>query len=250
MAVSPDDGVPPADSPLAERLRTGELTPVGRFAAASNATLLCRVGDSDTLAVYKPRRGEAPLWDFPPGTLWLREVAAYVLAGALGWPLVPVTVRREEGPHGPGSVQHFVDHDPDHHYFWLLEHGGEGILAQLRRMVVFDLLANNADRKASHVLLAEGDRILLVDHGVCFAAEPKLRTVAWHFAGEPVPEAERSAVVALAERLREGQDPAGRLAGLLSDEELAALADRAELVAGLRELPAPSGPRPFPWPPL
>lgn len=237
-------------------LATAELEPVGRFAHASNATLLCRLAGSDDMVVYKPRRGEVPLHDFPDGTLWLREVAAYVVSNALGWPRVPETVRRDDGPFGPGSVQRYVPHDPDRHYFWLLEHGGEGVLRQLRRMVLFDLVVNNADRKGGHVLLADddavpdrgGDRIYLVDHGVCFAAEPKLRTVAWHFAGEPVPPDDRERAAWLAEQVHQGGELAARLDGLLSTGELDALSRRAQSAAETDTFPFPSGPRPYPWP--
>ena len=135
------------------------------------------------LAVYKPQAGEAPLWDFPDGTLGQREVAAYTLASALGWPSVPPTVWRE-GPEGPGSVQAFVDADFEEHYFTLRSAFAE----QFRRVAAFDLVANNADRKGGHCLLVRDTGVVwLIDHGVCFAVEPKLRTVVWDHAGEPVP---------------------------------------------------------------
>lgn len=244
-----------AETVLLDLLRHAELEPVGRIASASNVTLLCRLGGDppgrELLAVYKPERGEAPLWDFPPDTLHRREVAAYVVDRALGWGMVPPTVRRDDGPYGRGSVQLFVDHDPDRHYFALVEEGDPDVLSQLRRMVVFDLVVNNADRKGSHVLLSEDGRIHLVDHGICFHHEPKLRTVAWDFADEPVPEDARDDVARLAGLLSDAAHPVTRRLGdLLDDAEIAALARRARQAGELDRLPRPSGPRPLPWPPL
>ncbi len=134
-------------------------------------------------AVYKPLRGERPLWDFPDG-LYRREVAAYELSAALGWSLVPETVARDDGPYGAGSYQRFVDADFTEHYFTLLEQPDHHDL--LRRIAVFDLVANNADRKSGHCLLGDDGNIWGIDHGLCFAVPPKLRTVMWDFAGEPI----------------------------------------------------------------
>ncbi|HEX9765882.1 MAG TPA: SCO1664 family protein [Nitriliruptorales bacterium] len=242
---------------------------LGRFAGASNATFLCRVGDHDApdlvrvaadgnlvlapgagdhLAVYKPHAGEAPLWDFPDAALYKREVAAYELAVALGWDAVPLTVVRD-GPHGIGAVQRYVEHDPHRHYFALLEEASPAIIGQLRRMVVFDLLVNNADRKGGHVLVDTDDHVWLVDHGVTFHFELKLRTVAWEFALEPVPQALRSAARSLARQLRTGIGGLrDRLEDLLTAVEVDALQERAEQVADLERFPEPTGPRPYPWP--
>lgn len=241
------------------RLREESLTLLGRFGAASNATFLVWLGDGapdgpvdvdrldpGRLAVYKPRAGERPLWDFPEGTLHRREVAAFRISEHLGWDLVPATVLRGDGPHGEGSLQRYVPHDPEQHYFWLLEHGGPELRAQLEEMVTFDLVIDNADRKAGHVLLEDG-AVRLVDHGVSLHVEPKLRTVAWDFATTAVPAHLRDDVTALAESLQSGP-VASALAGLLSDAEQQALARRARWVADLRAFPEPTGPRPYPWP--
>jgi uncharacterized repeat protein (TIGR03843 family) len=261
------------------RLLDAPLEPVGQFADASNATLLVRLRDRDPrtmdeivadlgrqpavadldpsdLAVYKPQRGETPLWDFPDGTLHAREVAAYEISAALGWDLVPVTVRREDAPLGVGSLQRFVPHDPEQHYFWLLEHGETEVIAQLVAMVVFDLVIDNADRKGGHVLLEHpigatppddaAPRIRLVDHGVSLSVEPKLRTVGWHFAGEPVPTNLREDVARLAEQVDDALGP--RLTGLLNLAEIAVLADRLRRLPDLEVFPQPQGERPFPWP--
>lgn len=248
-----------------ERLATAPFEVVGRFAEASNATLLARLTDRDPdplpddvafedldpadLAVYKPKRGEAPLWDFPPGTLHRREVAAWLVSEALGWDLVPATVLRADGPFGPGSLQRYVPHDPQRHYFAIMEEGRQDLVGQLLAMVVFDLVIDNADRKGGHVLVEDlgGDeRIRLVDHGVAFNVDTKLRTVAWDFAHEPVPAELRRDVARL------GKDLDGelgqRLASLLAEDEVAVLRTRLPRIAALEAFPPPLGPRPFPWP--
>ena len=250
----------------AHRLASAPYEVVGRFADASNATLLARLTDRGDapldegatlddleptdLAVYKPRRGEAPLWDFPGGSLHRREVAAFLVSEALGWDLVPTTVLRDDGPFGAGSLQRFVVFDPEQHYFALRESTDPRIRHQLQAMVVFDIVIENADRKGGHVLLEEvddGHRVRLIDHGVCFHHEPHLRTVAWDFALDPVPDDLRDDVARLGEWL------AGRgevvLAPLLDLVELEALAARIRAVVDeLTHFPEPVGPRPFPWP--
>ena len=156
------------------------------MAWSSNATFLVNASldDIEVPAVYKPQRGERPLWDFPEGTLCNREVAAYELSEALGWSIVPETVLRD-GPYGVGMVQRFIDHDPDDHYFTLLEAHPD----DFQRFAAFDVLANNADRKGGHCLQAKRDgHIWGIDHGLTFHVVDKLRTVIWDFAGEPVPE--------------------------------------------------------------
>lgn len=222
---------------------------IGRFASASNITLLCRVGTE--LAVYKPLAGETPLWDFPHGTLHRREVAAFLVDRALGWEMVPETVIRDDGPYGPGSLQRFVEHDPEQHYFWLVNATSPDVALQLRRMVAFDIIVNNTDRKAGHVLLAKDGHIRLVDHGVCFHEEGKLRTVAWDFAGERIPAEIHEAARLLAEKLGDPDDELHRrLSGLLAPAEIDVTRQRAASVAKLEEFPEPTGRRPFPWPPI
>ncbi len=171
--------------PVRAVLEDGEIEIEGRMPWSSNGTFLVQVtlGDAWTRAIYKPRRGERPLWDFPAG-LDRREVAAYELSEALGWNLVPHTVLRD-GPLGEGSVQRFVDADFEQHYFTLYEDGRH--LDGMQAMCVFDLLANNTDRKSGHCLVSVGDELFGIDHGLCFHEEFKLRTVIWEFAGEPIP---------------------------------------------------------------
>ena len=226
-------------------LREAPLEVVGRLAHSSNATFLARVDGSDqTLAVYKPLAGERPLWDFPEGTLYRREVAAYEVSEALGWGLVPPTVERLEGPLGPGSAQLFIDHDPEEHYFTLLPTQG----VYFRRLAVFDILCNNADRKGGHCLVDESGRVWAVDHGLTFNVEPKLRTVIWDFAGKSIPARERRAVGTLAATIDERAELAATLAGLLSAPEVRALRNRAMSLATPGRFPEPSSGWSFPWP--
>lgn len=235
------------DPALPRVLVAGELEVLGLLPNASNHTFLARArrDDEEMLAVYKPRRGETPLWDFPEGTLCAREVATYVVARTIGWPNVPATVLRD-GPYGIGSVQRFVPFDPEEHYFTL----GDRFPAEFRRVAAFDLVVNNADRKAGHCLLGEDGRIYVVDHGVCFSREPKLRTVIWDFIGQPLDDQLRADVRLLASDVRGGA-VRDELANLLTEDELVALAARAEAVAEMDRFPDP-GPdrRPFPWPPI
>ena len=235
-----------SDPAVPRVLGTGDLEVLGLLPNASNHTFLARAksADEELLAVYKPRRGEAPLWDFPEGTLCAREVAAYVVSRALGWPNVPATVLRD-GPYGVGSVQRFVPHDPQEHYFTLAERFPE----EFRRVAAFDMVINNADRKSGHCLLGEDGRIFLVDHGVCFSEEPKLRTVIWDFIGDPLEEGTRADVRRLAGEIRGGQ-VRDELANLLAPVELGALTERTDTVAAAVRFPEPGQDRPFPWPPI
>ena len=234
------------DPPAA--LLLGEMELLGLMPNATNATFLarCRHEQDEVLAIYKPRRGETPLWDFPEGTLHLREVAAYRVARALGWPNVPPTVLRE-GPQGPGSVQLFQRFDPEQHYFTL----EDGRTDEFRRIALFDLVVNNADRKAGHCLLGEDGRIWVIDHGVCFAEEPKLRTVIWSFAGDDIPGDLRADLRRLATQLEPGPLLRRDLEALLAVGEVDATADRARQLADAPCFPDPiPGSRPFPWPPI
>lgn len=251
MSLEPSTPSSGFDDEVAALLANGPLEMLGRLSNASNLTLLCRVAGDGPLVVYKPERGETPLWDFPPRTLHRREVAAYVLDRGIGGGMVPPTVLRADGPLGGGSVQLFVEHDPAEHYFALLEEAEPDILAQLTRMVVFDLVTNNADRKGSHVLLDPTGRIRLIDHGVCFNTHPKLRTVAWDFVGDPIDQEARAVAAAVAERLALPSDPLTvRLCELLAPDEVAATLARARRVLGMERFPPPASRRAWPWPPL
>jgi uncharacterized repeat protein (TIGR03843 family) len=226
-----------------EVLRTGEVEVLGRMPWSSNATLLVEVTHRQgcVQAVYKPRRGERPLWDFPAG-LDRREVAAYELSAWLGWDLVPETVlRHEEVPFGVGSLQRFVPFDVEQHYFTLLEDPGRH--HALRTICCFDVLANSADRKGGHCLAGHDGRVWAVDNGLTFHDERKLRTVIWDFASEAVPEA----LLAGAARVADKGGP-DVLAELLDPGERAALARRAAELIDAGTFPLDVGGRSYPWP--
>jgi uncharacterized repeat protein (TIGR03843 family) len=222
-------------------LSRGTIEVKGRMPASSNVTLLveCTLKGGAALAVYKPRKGERRLWDFPPG-LWKREVAAYLLSEVLRWGLVPLTVPRD-GPHGEGSLQLFIHADFGQHYFSLLEDAAHH--DALRRICLFDLLANNADRKSGHCLLGPDGRIFAIDNGLVFHVDSKLRTVIWDFAGEPIP----APLLADVRRLVHRGLP-GPLAELMTPPECEALLARAAALLETAAFPAdPSGMR-YPWP--
>jgi len=236
----------PDSDPILSALSSGTIELKGQFVWGSNYTFLVQVtqGDETRPAVYKPARGERPLWDFPEGTLAQREVAAYVVSRALGWDLVPPTVLRPDGPAGAGSLQLFVDADPERHYFTFTEAEKQ----RLRPVAVFDLLINNADRKGGHVLLGESDHLWLIDHGVCFHAEDKLRTVIWDFVGEPIPRELLAALRRLRQALLDDDALRTELGGLLAAEEVEALQGRADRLLRLKRFPPPGADRPYPWP--
>ncbi len=179
----------PWDARVEDALRTAEIGDDLRLVYnSSNYVFLARL-DHPVLGagtgVYKPRRGEQPLRDFPDG-LYEREIAAFHLSRLLGWDVVPPTVERS-GPHGVGSMQLFIEHDPAEHYFELRDRDRDDLDEQFARFAVFDLLTNNADRKASHLLLDPGGRVWGIDQGLCFHAHQKLRTVVWDYAGTRLP---------------------------------------------------------------
>ncbi len=223
-------------------LAEGTVEMKGRLPWSSNATFLVHVclGGEELDAVYKPGRGEQMLWDFPGG-IYRREVAAYVLSEALGWGIVPETIARDDGPLGPGSLQRFVPADFAQHYFTLLEDPGHH--DALRAIAVFDLVANNADRKGGHCLLDAEGHIWAIDNGLCFHASPNLRTVMWDFCGEPIPAA------LLADLERAASAPDAELETLLLPAERIALWDRVATVLDRGVFPDPGrSRRAYPWP--
>jgi len=247
-----------------DRLREAELTVLGVLTGASNHTLLVQMDGEERFAVYKPQRGERPLWDFPSGTLYQREVAAFEVSRFLGWDLVPPTVVRE-GPLGVGSVQQFVLHDPQQHYFTLIEDTQTHV--RLAQLATFDLLINNADRKGGHVLrLVERNfasretragafgpmnDLVGIDHGLTFHIQPKLRTVIWDLGGSAITQAWRDDVRRLSAALAHGSAEIACLRELLTGGEIAALRRRADRLAMSETLPdiAPDR-RPYPGPPV
>ena len=237
-------------------LRSGTIEMAGLLPWSSNYTFLVHIcGEAEPVrAVYKPQRGERPLWDFPQGSLCHREYAAFLVSDALAWELVPPTVVRD-GPHGFGSIQRFIDHDPEQHYFSI--EGQPVFRSQLQRMVLFDALINNADRKSGHVLLEESDdprgpdKLWGIDHGICFHAEPKLRTVIWEFANRSIPDDLLADVRRLQKRLHSPADPlCKQLQGALNSLEIKALRQRAERLIRQGVFPKPGSGRHYPWPPV
>lgn len=231
-------------------LREGKLEVRGQFVRGSNYTFLANLAlDGESLAaVYKPARGEMPLYDFPQRSLAHREAAAWILSEALSWRIVPPTVYRSRGPLGGGSVQLYIDHDPSQHYFTF----SEQVRHTLRPAALFDLIVNNADRKAGHFLLDTQGHVWLIDQGLCFNREDKLRTVLWEFAGEPFPvRLQEDLARVQTELATEGSEVRTQLAGHLRSRELSALSRRMQfwLEAGVYPQP-PEDRRYYPWPPV
>lgn len=271
--MRPDDLA--TDPAVLQLLECGALEPEGQVVDASNVALRCQVEHAGRSArvLYKPVRGERPLWDFPTGTLAAREVAAFVVSDAGGWGLVPPTVLRE-GPFGPGSVQLWIDPPsvpppdlvdvlPPHRLpeGWLpvmraQDEDDETVVVahrdrpDLASVAVLDAVINNADRKASHLLVAESGRLHVVDHGVCFHTEPKLRTVLWGWVGDPLPAPDRERLTRLAGALADADAPARtQLQRLLSAAEVTALRRRVNRLLQQDCFPDPSGHWPvIPWP--
>lgn len=234
-----------------EILQTGEFRHEhGVLPWGSNYCFLLTLGSDqdELLAIYKPQRGERELWDFPRGTLCYREVAAYETAMALGWSIVPPTTLRD-GPYGIGSLQCFIHHDPEQHYFnFNIE--AEQVFPQLKRLALFDCLINNADRKGGHCLLDAQGQLWGIDHGVCFHSQPKLRTVIWDFAGESLPEPLCSDIASFTERLTQESKYRQHLSDLLSKTEINALSERAQSLLNSGHYPQPGRGSNYPWPPV
>jgi len=222
----------------------------GLFRRSSNYTFLVELCGADArspmLAVYKPAEGESPLWDFPSGTLYRREVAAYLVSKHLGWPRIPPTVIREDAPHGVGALQMFVVAEPERHYLACNAEPADTWI----EVALFDVLTNNADRKSGHCLTDAEGQVWVIDHGLTFHVDPKLRTVIWDFAGRPVPARLRGSMERLADALSPGGTGAD-VAELISRRELSVL--RRRLQAMLQpgwQLPHPNSAWSVPWPPV
>jgi hypothetical protein len=228
-------------------LEHGELTVQGRIVTASNASFLgtVRDGDATVTCVYKPVRGERPLEDFPDGTLWKRERAAYLVSEASGWDIVPPTATRDGGPYGEGMAQLWIDVDEGVDVWKMVNAPDE----RLRRIALFDAAVNNADRKGGHLLPAPGGHLYGVDHGICFAAEPKLRTILWDWRGLPIAEAELDVLRSLRAKL---DGPlCESLQRLISPAELRALNARVDRLIRTKVFPQPDPYRmAVPWPPF
>ncbi len=247
-----DPDCPPAwlpESPLAlQLLANADITAIDLAPDGSNYTFVAQLDGGPAgkwLGIYKPRRGEIPLRDFPDGTLYKREYAAYVVSEALGWGFVPPTVLRE-GQHGVGTMQLFIASVRTENYFSFREQRVD----DLQRMALFDALANNADRKGSHCLLGLDGRMWGIDHGLTFHHVPKLRTVIWDYQGDPIPQPLLADLDRLLIDLNSKSDTHQALADLLHPVELEALAQRCRVLLSERIYPLPGPYRSVPWPPL
>jgi uncharacterized repeat protein (TIGR03843 family) len=245
-----------AEAPLdlLTTLRDGELEVIGRLIGSSNNAMVVRVGGGELLAVWKPTRGEQPLFDFPIGTLTRREVASYLVSEAMGWGIVPPTLLRQ-GPHGEGMIQQWIDVDPEVDIVAMIVDDDP----RLRRVAVFDAVVNNTDRKGGHLLPVPGGHLNAVDHGVTFSVVPKLRTLLWAWEGAPFDDEERAGL----ERIRVALGPPGAgdpdgpddlesaLRRLLAAPEIEATRRRVEdlLESGVFPSPSPDWPA-IPWPPI
>lgn len=231
---------------LCALLQRGHIVQCGLIPWGSNYTFLAIIDAAQAepmLGVYKPRRGEAPLWDFPDGTLYKRERAAFLLSEALGWQLVPPTVIRD-GPNGVGTMQLYIHHSRDDaDYFALREQHQK----EVRKMALFDLIANNTDRKAGHCLRGEDGHIWGIDHGLTFHADPKLRTVIWDFGGEPIPKALLRDMRRIAQELECQAGLGPTLRELLFPEEMEALRRRLAYLLKTPEFPSLHSRRAVPW---
>ena len=227
-------------------LSAGDVEVLGLLPYSSNYVFLARVkhDDREALAVYKPRRGERPLWDFPRGTLAAREVAAFSVSEAAGWGFVPPTVLRDDAPMGSGSLQLFIEHDPEEHYFTLTD----SRLPEFATFAAFDVVINNADRKGGHILRDPNGRLWAVDHGVCFHTETKLRTVIWDLAEQKLGDTVTAALERLIVALRDPDGLGGELTQLLSAREASATLGRAEALLADGVLPVPETEHYLPWP--
>jgi uncharacterized repeat protein (TIGR03843 family) len=233
----------PQKKTIQTALELGTYELKGQFVLGSNYTFFVNVqyDGMEYPAVYKPAKGEQPLWDFPDNTLAQREVAAYQLSEQLGLHFVPITVLREDGPHGRGSIQQYINYNVEYHYFNFTPEDKE----LLKPVMLFDLLINNADRKGSHVFFENGThKLYAIDHGVCFHEEDKLRTVIWDFAGHAIPDE----LLAL---LSQTDSWSATLEPYLNLEEIIALQRRAEKLLTSKVFPhAPRDRRAFPYPPI
>ena len=236
-----------ADADTLDALRRGEVKGIQMTPYGSNAVFAVTLEGprGDVRAIYKPRAGEAPLWDFPGGTLYQREYAAYVLSQETGWCFIPPTVIRD-GPHGIGAMQLHIEHDPRVTFFSLREQR----LSEFAAVAAFDVLANNADRKGGHVLEDPERRLWFIDHGLTFHSDYKLRTVIWEFQGSPIPEELVERLTAMVPALERGAELEQRLCEVLSEDEVASLRERLDALLEEPVYPWPGLQRSVPWPPV
>jgi len=231
-------------------LETGSLEVCGQFTFSSNYTFLAEVNYQGQIikTVYKPSKGEMPLWDFPRYSLAHREVAAFIVCRALHWDFIPPTVfRKGSKAFGKGALQLYVDHDPNYHYFTFSEDDKQ----RLRPIVLFDLLANNADRKGGHLLMDKQGKLWAIDHGLCFHEQDKLRTVIWDFCGEAIPPDLLDDISRFALQLIEDNSLVDLLGQHIARNEIKAMLSRIRRLNYERVYPCPpQDRRAYPWPPV
>jgi uncharacterized repeat protein (TIGR03843 family) len=240
--------ISPEGTAALDFLKSGKIDVEGLVPWGSNYTFLVTIRrDGQQLnAIYKPSRGERPLWDFPDGTLAFREVAAYLVSAALGFPNVPPTILRD-GPQGIGMVQLFVDMVDGQHFFTLREEHRD----EMKRIAVFDAIINNTDRKGGHVLLGEDGKLWCIDHGVTFHEHPKLRTVIWDYVDQKIPASIIADLRRLREQLGRTQSLGEALTRLLTPREIKAFTRRIDALIETPVFPQPSDDwPPVPWPPV
>ncbi len=239
------------EAQIIHTLAVGKMVETGLLPYSSNHSFLITVTDDEfTLpAVYKPRRGESPLWDFEWGSLCLRETAAYYISHSLGWHLVPPTILRE-GTRGIGSVQFYIENNDDEHYFTV--QSDARFARPLRRLALFDFIANNADRKSGHCLIGADRHLWAIDHGICFHTEYKLRTVIWEFSNESIDPVLLEDLANLYRQLADQQSELSKvLCHLLNEAERSVLSDRVKILLRTKSFPAPlEYRRNYPWPPI
>jgi len=244
-----DRNVPDSPEQLLNVLKNGEIDgEYGILRWSSNYAFLISLthGEVTLTAVYKPQRGERPLWDFPDGTLCMRETAAFLTSRELGWEIVPPTVLRE-GPRGLGSIQFYIEHDPQINYFTF----DETFQPQLMRLAAFDYLINNADRKGGHCLLDSQGHIWGIDHGIAFNSVHKLRTVIWDYAGQVIPDELLSAIACVYSALENPDSPYGKaMRELLAPVEIKAFQGRLRHLLKQKHYPTPGAGPNYPWPPV
>ncbi len=241
-------------------LTDGDMDPMGLMPWGSNYTFLTKVtpkgqktkegndGYLELLGVYKPRRGETPLWDFPDGTLCLREFAAYLVSQALEWDIVPPTVLRN-GEHGFGSVQLFIENDPNQHFFTFREE--EAVCAELQKICAFDLITNNADRKSGHCIRDLQGKVWAIDHGITFNSDYKLRTVIWDFSGQPISRDLIHDMERLSAEIKPDQPLGKALRQLIDESEVRTFQKRLDGLLKIKTFPSPNRyERSVPWPPV
>lgn len=245
------DSVALTEVKVLQTLNHGEVEKQGLLPYSSNHSFLVLVRDEELAipAVYKPQRGENPLWDFEWGTLCMREAAAYLVSTALGWRLIPPTVLRD-GFYGLGSVQFYIEHDSDEHYFTVQDDAR--FADTFRQLSLFDFIVNNADRKSGHCLIGHDERLWAIDHGICFHTEYKLRTVIWEFSGEPIEETLLQDMRKLQCTLQNHEETlSAQLHEYLTVDEYDALLARVDTLLRRQCYPMPQPHRRnYPWPPV